>query len=172
MAAWGAFQARRATNPSARLGQSEKGVAEQGTRSLCSPALTSLPPAIPVSPSVRPWPPPARRLLQAFLCHLPGSRTGSWCLVARAFFPGGLSPFHKKEILCFVQARKMLVLLPDIMETLQNANTDNKTKALLLFRNVMGPMKRKEASPTALQLVEKLLPLFDDVRLLWEPEPH
>ncbi|KAK4809437.1 hypothetical protein QYF61_009692 [Mycteria americana] len=69
-------------------------------------------------------------------------------------------------------ARKMLVLLPDIMETLQNANTDNKTKALLLFRNVMGPMKRKKASPTALQLVEKLVPLFDDVRLLWEPEPH
>ncbi|KAF1457741.1 hypothetical protein FQV08_0013810, partial [Pygoscelis antarcticus] len=60
------------------------------------------------------------------------------------------------------QARKMLVLLPDIMETQQNANTDNKMKALLVFRNVMGHMKRKEASPTALQLVEKLLPLFDE----------
>ncbi|KAF1508550.1 hypothetical protein FQV19_0011100, partial [Eudyptula minor] len=60
------------------------------------------------------------------------------------------------------QARKMLVLLPDIMETQQDASTDNKMKALLVFRNVMGHMKRKEASPTALQLVEKLLPLFDD----------
>lgn len=66
----------------------------------------------------------------------------------------------------------MLVLLPDIMETQQNANTDNKIKALLVFRNVLGHMKRKEASPTALQLAEKLLPLFDDVRLVWEPEPH
>ncbi|KAF1658882.1 hypothetical protein FQA23_0007297, partial [Aptenodytes patagonicus] len=60
------------------------------------------------------------------------------------------------------QARKMLVLLPDIMETQQNANTDNKMKALLVFQNVMGRTKRKEASPTALQLVDKLLPLFDD----------
>ncbi|KAM6238907.1 uncharacterized protein M6G45_012486 [Spheniscus humboldti] len=59
-------------------------------------------------------------------------------------------------------AGKMLVLLPDIMETQQDASTDNKMKALLVFRNVMGRMKRKEASPTALQLVEKLLPLFDD----------
>ncbi|KAM6048645.1 uncharacterized protein LJ206_017664 isoform 2-T2 [Theristicus caerulescens] len=59
-------------------------------------------------------------------------------------------------------ARKMLVLLPDIMETQQNANTDNKMKALLVFRNVMGHMMREEASLTALQLAEKLLPLFDD----------
>lgn len=66
----------------------------------------------------------------------------------------------------------MLVLLPDIMEAQQNANTGNKIKALLVFRNVLGHMKRKEASPTALQLAEKLLPLFDDVRLVWEPEPH
>lgn len=66
----------------------------------------------------------------------------------------------------------MLVLLPDIMETQQNANTENKMKALRVFRNVMGHMKREEASPIALQLVEKLLPLFDDVRLLWESEPH
>ena len=88
MAAGGAFQAQRVTNPSAHLGQSEKGVAEQGRRSLCSPALTSLPPAIPVSPSVHPWPPPARRLLQGFLCHLPGSQTGGWFLAVRAFLPG------------------------------------------------------------------------------------
>ncbi|XP_069633945.1 maestro heat-like repeat family member 5 isoform X1 [Haliaeetus albicilla] len=59
-------------------------------------------------------------------------------------------------------ARKILVLLPDIMETQQNASSDNKMKALLVFRNVMGHMKRKEASPTALQLVDKLPPLFDD----------
>ena len=65
----------------------------------------------------------------------------------------------------------MLVLLPDIMETQQNANTENKMKALRVFRNVMGHMKREEASPITLQLAEKLLPLSDSVRLLWEPEP-
>ncbi|XP_069646645.1 uncharacterized protein [Haliaeetus albicilla] len=48
------------------------------------------------------------------------------------------------------------------METQQNASSDNKMKALLVFRNVMGHMKRKEASPTALQLVDNLPPLFDD----------
>ena len=88
MAVWGAFQARRVTNPPARLGPSEKGVAEQGTRSLCSPALTSLSPAILTSPTVRPWPAPAKRRRKGFLCHMPGIWTGGWCLVGRAFLPG------------------------------------------------------------------------------------
>ncbi|XP_076219965.1 maestro heat-like repeat-containing protein family member 7 [Aptenodytes patagonicus] len=60
-------------------------------------------------------------------------------------------------------ARKIPVLLPDIMETLQDANADVKMKALVLLRNMMGHMKREEASVIALQLAEKLLPLFDDV---------
>ncbi|KAM7074427.1 maestro heat-like repeat-containing protein family member 7, partial [Ciconia maguari] len=59
-------------------------------------------------------------------------------------------------------ARKMGVLLPDIMETLQDANTDVKMKALLFLGNMMAHMKREEASLIALQLAEKLLPLFDD----------
>ncbi|CAM9454978.1 unnamed protein product [Bubo scandiacus] len=58
--------------------------------------------------------------------------------------------------------RKMQVLLPDIMETLRHANTDVKMKSLVFFRNMMGHVKRKEASLIALQLAEKLLPLFDD----------
>ena len=66
----------------------------------------------------------------------------------------------------------MVVLLPDIMETLQDANTDVKMKALLFLGNMMAHMKREEASLIALQLAEKLLPLFDDVRLPWEPEPY
>ena len=41
----------------------------------------------------------------------------------------------------------------------------------MVFRNVMGHLKRTEASAMALQLAEELLPLFDDVRLMWEPEP-
>ncbi|KAK2532146.1 hypothetical protein Q9966_008410 [Columba livia] len=61
-----------------------------------------------------------------------------------------------------MMARKILVLLPDIMETMQDTNSDVKRKALLLFRNTMGHLDREEASPIALQLAEKLLPLFDD----------
>ncbi|KAK4805601.1 hypothetical protein QYF61_016451 [Mycteria americana] len=56
----------------------------------------------------------------------------------------------------------MAVLLPDIMETLQDANTDVKMKALVFLGNMMAHMKREEASLIALQLAEKLLPLFDD----------
>ncbi|KFW65306.1 Maestro heat-like repeat-containing protein family member 7, partial [Pygoscelis adeliae] len=59
-------------------------------------------------------------------------------------------------------ARKIQVLLPDVVETLQDANKDIRMKALLVFRNVVGHMKRKKASCIALQLSEKLLPLFDD----------
>lgn len=42
-AAGDAFQARMATKPSAPLGLWEKGAAEQGTGSLCFPALPALP---------------------------------------------------------------------------------------------------------------------------------
>ena len=66
----------------------------------------------------------------------------------------------------------MQVFLPDMMEVLQDGNQDLKMKALVVFRNVMAHLKRKEASPIAVQLVEKLLPLFAEVRLIWEPEPR
>ncbi|CAM9168897.1 unnamed protein product [Bubo scandiacus] len=59
-------------------------------------------------------------------------------------------------------ARKLTVLLPDILETLTDANADVKTKALVLFINVMGHMKREEANLISLRLAEELLPLFDD----------
>ncbi|CAM9814348.1 unnamed protein product [Bubo scandiacus] len=59
-------------------------------------------------------------------------------------------------------ARKMTVLLPDVLETLTDANADVKTKALVLFINVMGHMKREEANLISLRLAEKILPLFDD----------
>lgn len=73
--------------------------------------------------------------------------------------------------LCSTQARKILVLLPDVMEALQDYSADAKVKALVFLRNMMGHMKRKEASLMALQLAEKLLPLVDDVRLPWGPKP-
>ncbi|XP_065551138.1 maestro heat-like repeat-containing protein family member 7 [Lathamus discolor] len=58
-------------------------------------------------------------------------------------------------------ARKILVLLPELREALWSANTAIRMKALLIFRNVVGHLKK--ASSTALQLAEELLPLFDDV---------
>ena len=97
---------------------------------------------------------------------------GGWCSATSTILPGWSSLLHNKETVCSLQARKMQVLLPDIMETLRHANTDVKMKSLEFFRNMMGHMKRKEASLIALQLAEKLLPLFDDVRLLWEPQPY
>ncbi|XP_042650022.1 uncharacterized protein LOC122153620 [Tyto alba] len=66
-------------------------------------------------------------------------------------------------------ARRMPVLVPDLVETLQDASADVQTKALLFFRNVLGHLKQEEASLIALQLAEKLLPLFDDeCSQLWE----
>ena len=64
----------------------------------------------------------------------------------------------------------MPVLVPDIMETLPAANTNVTVKALVVITNVICHMKWEEANRIALRLVEKLLLLFDDVRLPWLPE--
>lgn len=66
----------------------------------------------------------------------------------------------------------MQVLLPDIMENLQDANADAKMKALVFLRSMMGDAKTEEASLIAVQLAEKLPPLFDDVRLPRAPQPY
>ncbi|XP_061326709.1 uncharacterized protein LOC133278196 [Pezoporus flaviventris] len=59
-------------------------------------------------------------------------------------------------------AKKILVLLPDLIYMLQTAHSKNRKKMLLIFRNVMGHLKKKDSS-TALQLAENLPQLFDDV---------
>ncbi|KAK2513032.1 hypothetical protein Q9966_016241 [Columba livia] len=59
-------------------------------------------------------------------------------------------------------ARKMKVMLPDLMWVLQYSNKAIKIKALVVFRNVMAQLEREKASPTAVQLAGFLLPLFDD----------
>ncbi|XP_040398461.1 uncharacterized protein LOC121062495 [Cygnus olor] len=61
-----------------------------------------------------------------------------------------------------VMARQIPVLLPGIMEGLQAAKADTKMKALLLIGNVMGHVKRKQASSIALQVAGEILPLFND----------
>lgn len=78
--------------------------------------------------------------------------------------------FTKKK-LSFIQARKMLVILPCIRELLEDGHSNIKTDVLVIFRNVMRHLERKEASAIAVQLAEKLLPLFDAVRLMGETEP-
>eukprot|EP00075_Anas_platyrhynchos_P014509 XP_027303762.1 uncharacterized protein LOC113841290 [Anas platyrhynchos] len=61
------------------------------------------------------------------------------------------------------KARKIQVVLPDILEALQDTNTHVVLKALLVLRNVMAHVERREASGPALQLAEKLLPFFDRI---------
>ncbi|XP_072212889.1 maestro heat-like repeat-containing protein family member 7 [Excalfactoria chinensis] len=60
------------------------------------------------------------------------------------------------------KARRMQVVLPEIMATLQDASTDVKIKALFVIQNIMGHVKRKEASSIAVRHAEELLPLFVD----------
>ena len=60
----------------------------------------------------------------------PPCQAGAWWL------PGQLcrhGPCHKPESLFFIQARKMQVFLPDMMEVLQDGNQDLKRKALAVF---------------------------------------
>ena len=65
----------------------------------------------------------------------------------------------------------MQILLPDLIEVLQKGEEHIKTKALVVIQNTMNGLKKTEASPLAVQLAEKLLPLFDEVRLMGQPEP-
>ncbi|KFZ56209.1 Maestro heat-like repeat-containing protein family member 7, partial [Antrostomus carolinensis] len=59
-------------------------------------------------------------------------------------------------------ARKMRVFLPDLMGLLQDDNEELKRKALVVICNVMRHLNKKKASPIAVELAEKLLPLFDE----------
>eukprot|EP00076_Gallus_gallus_P011662 XP_004949587.2 maestro heat-like repeat family member 5 isoform X4 [Gallus gallus] len=54
-------------------------------------------------------------------------------------------------------------LLPEVMETLRFASTPITLKVLNIFRNVMRNLGKRQASPIALQLAEKILPLFNHV---------
>lgn len=90
-------------------------------------------------------------------------------------FPGG--NLLTKNKLSFIQARKMQVLLPDMMGILQVGSADLKIKTLMFFKNVMGKpttfqnLDEAVGSPITGQLMENLPLLFDLVRLMWGPEP-
>ena len=78
-----------------------------------------------------------------------------------------------KYIRCLsVQVTDVQVLLPEVMETLQYENTHINMKALTIFKNVIRHLEKKEASHIALALAGRLLPLFNDVRLLLVTEPR
>ncbi|XP_053907653.1 maestro heat-like repeat-containing protein family member 7 [Cuculus canorus] len=57
-------------------------------------------------------------------------------------------------------ARKMLGLLPYVMEVINDGNSDIVLKALQAIFRVMGYLKN-EVRPLAVQLTEKLLPVFN-----------
>ncbi|XP_068779815.1 uncharacterized protein [Struthio camelus] len=80
----------------------------------------------------------------------------------QSFSQPSLSWLHQKHAGCVTQARKMHLLLPDLMKCLQDADRDIRLKALMVLRNVFSYTDRQRAQPTTLQLMEMLLPLFDD----------
>ncbi|XP_030316570.1 uncharacterized protein LOC115599231 [Calypte anna] len=58
--------------------------------------------------------------------------------------------------------RKMKVLLPDLLEVLEQGNEHVQLKALRVCRNVLRELRREEVIPMAVELLDKLLPLFDN----------
>lgn len=86
---------------------------------------------------------------------------------------GGLQtkPFQKMGILFFIKANKVDAFLPSMMKILEVGSEDEKLTIILVLRNILGQLKKAKASSIAMMLVGKVLPLFDSVRLMWEPEP-
>ncbi|XP_015705506.1 maestro heat-like repeat family member 5 [Coturnix japonica] len=58
-------------------------------------------------------------------------------------------------------AIEIRALLPGVMENLLFANTAITVKVLNIFRNAMHHLGKRHASPFALELAEKILPLFN-----------
>lgn len=75
------------------------------------------------------------------------------------------------ETLFFIKAKKIEAFLPSMMKILEVGSEDEKLKMVVIFQNVLGHLKKSKTSSIAVALVGKILPLFDSVRLMWEPEP-
>ncbi|OXB51018.1 UNVERIFIED_CONTAM: hypothetical protein H355_006524, partial [Colinus virginianus] len=58
-------------------------------------------------------------------------------------------------------ARRIRILLPDILQALQFDNVEITLKALNIFRNVVNHVGKMEACPVALELADRLLHLFN-----------
>ncbi|NXV12526.1 MROH5 protein, partial [Cepphus grylle] len=93
------------------------------------------------------------RALEIFPMYLQSQCLGMPSLVLRAILKLTKRPG---------MARRTLVLLPYIMELLQDADSDARTVALPVLSNMLRLLERKACSLTALALADKLWPLFED----------
>ncbi|XP_064357913.1 maestro heat-like repeat-containing protein family member 7 [Dromaius novaehollandiae] len=82
----------------------------------------------------------------------------SRCGVMRGLVLRGLVLLCERE----ETVRRMHFLVPLLMEQLQDVDRDIGTKALVVLSHVVHVMARERVAGIALQLLEKLLPLFDD----------
>ncbi|XP_071588532.1 maestro heat-like repeat family member 5 [Heliangelus exortis] len=92
------------------------------------------------------------RLLHAYLSH------GSQTIRLRAL-EGLVALSGDPQMAREMRGRS---LLDRILRCLKDPSTDIRMEALLFFQTMMGQLKRKEASPIALLLAQKLPPLFGD----------
>ncbi|XP_031985156.1 uncharacterized protein LOC116453613 isoform X4 [Corvus moneduloides] len=58
-------------------------------------------------------------------------------------------------------AKKVDAFLPSMMKILEAGSEDEKLKIIVVFRNILGQLKKAKASSIAMMLVGKVLPLFD-----------
>ncbi|NWX81301.1 MROH5 protein, partial [Alca torda] len=93
------------------------------------------------------------RALEIFPMYLQSQCLGMPSLVLRAILKLTKRPD---------MARRTLVLLPYIMELLEDADSDARTVALPVLGNMLWLLERKACSLTALALADKLWPLFED----------
>lgn len=75
------------------------------------------------------------------------------------------------EILFFIKAKEVDAFLPSMMKILEVGSEDEKRTIIVVFRNILAQLEKAKASSMAVMLVGKVVPLFDSVRLMWEPEP-
>ncbi|XP_029817948.1 maestro heat-like repeat family member 5 [Manacus vitellinus] len=131
-----------------------------------------------VSDHQRPWSPPTSPAGSAgpsWLCLLlqSSSRKAEWeelaeepdleshqgcpkVRTARLLLEGLVGLSQRAEM-----ARNIELFLPGMMKILQVGSEDAKMKILLALRNVLRQLKKSKASFIAVQLVGRLLPLFD-----------
>ncbi|NXG81865.1 MROH1 protein, partial [Stercorarius parasiticus] len=93
------------------------------------------------------------RALEIFPMYLQSQCLGMPSLVLRAILKLTKRPG---------MARRTLVLLPYIMELLQDADSDARAVALPVLGNMLWLLERNASSLTALALPDKLWPLFED----------
>ncbi|KAI1232312.1 hypothetical protein IHE44_0006765, partial [Lamprotornis superbus] len=58
-------------------------------------------------------------------------------------------------------AKKIEAFLPSMMKILEVGSEDEKLKIVVVFRNVLGQLRKSKASSMAVALVGKILPLLD-----------